>query len=105
MTDLGTVDKCSSAYGINSKTQIVGASGDCGIAVHAFLWENGTIVDLNTLVPPNSGLQLVYGLYINERGEIAGLGVPPGVPVENVESQGHAFLLIPCDWKDVACDR
>ena len=105
MSDLGTVDKCSAAYGINSKTQIVGASGDCGIAVHAFLWENGTIVDLNTLVPPDSGLQLVYGLYINERGEIAGLGVPPGVPVQNVDSQGHAFLLVPCERNDDACHR
>jgi probable HAF family extracellular repeat protein len=105
MTDLGTVDKCSAAYGINSQTQIVGASGLCGIPVHAFLWEHGSIVDLNTLIPPDSGLQLVYGLYINDRGSIVGLGVPPGIPVENVESQGHAFLLIPCDRDDAACDR
>ncbi len=41
MTDLGTVDKCSVAWGINSRGQIVGASGICGTAVHAFLWENG----------------------------------------------------------------
>lgn len=105
MTDLGTVDKCSAAYGINLQTQIVGASGLCGIPVHAFLWEHGSIVDLNTLIPPDSGLQLVYGLYINDRGSIVGLGVPPGIPVENVESQGHAFLLIPCDRDDAACDR
>jgi|HubBroStandDraft_6_1064221.scaffolds.fasta_scaffold1033866_2 probable HAF family extracellular repeat protein len=105
MTDLGTVDKCSAAYGINLQTQIVGASGLCSIPVHAFLWEHGSIVDLNTLIPPDSGLQLVYGLYINDRGSIVGLGVPPGIPVENVESQGHAFLLIPCDRDDAACDR
>lgn len=47
-------------------------------------------MDLITLVPHDSGLQLIDGLDLNERGEIAGLGVPPGVPVQNVESQGHA---------------
>jgi hypothetical protein len=65
--------------------------------VHALLWENGFPIDLNTVIRPNSSLQLVYALSINDRGEIAGLGVPPGVSVNDVESLGHAFLLIPVD--------
>ena len=37
LRDLGTLDKCSTAWGINSTGQIVGASGDCNVVVHAFL--------------------------------------------------------------------
>ena len=59
------------------------------------MWENGEIIDLNTLIPSNSNLQLVFALRITERGEIAGLGVPPGVLVQDTETLGHAFLLIP----------
>jgi probable HAF family extracellular repeat protein len=95
VVDLGTVDRCSTAWSINGRTQIVGASGTCGIAVHAFIWEDGEIADLNKLIPPNSGLQLVYALSINEHGDIAGIGVPPGVNVRDVESLGQAFLLTP----------
>jgi probable HAF family extracellular repeat protein len=105
MTDLGTLpgDSCSNAYYVNSRGQVVGTSEDqelCSIFVgqHAFLWEHGgPMIDLNTLVPPGSGLQLTYAVAINDRGEIAGFGVPPGVPPENYETQGHAYILIPCD--------
>jgi hypothetical protein len=61
------------------------------------LWEHGTIIDLNTVVQPNATLTLVEAKYINDRGEIAGMGIPPGVPVSDFEFHGHVFLLIPCD--------
>ena len=93
-------DICTNAFGINSEGQVVGTSGVCHGAVHAVLWENGSAIDLNTVIRPNSALQLVYALSINDRGEIAGLGVPPGVSVQDVESLGHAFLLIPADRED-----
>jgi hypothetical protein len=48
------------------------------------------MIDLNTLVPPNPGVQLTYGLSVNVRGEIAAQGV-----LANGDT--HAFVLIPCD--------
>jgi probable HAF family extracellular repeat protein len=97
MTDLQTVgsDPNSQAYSINSRGQVVGSSFDCcanfGTDLHGFLWEDGgPIVDLNTLVPPGSGVTITSAFDINDRGEIA---------VGGFNSQGdhRAFLLIPCD--------
>jgi probable HAF family extracellular repeat protein len=94
MTDLGTVDgdPVSGAFHINSRDQVVGTSGPLsGEWVHAFLWENGgPMIDLNTLVRSNSGLQLVSAPDINDRGEVTALGKLPNGDV-------HVFLLIPCD--------
>jgi len=98
MTDLGNLGLTSFAHSLNSKGQVVGASRVRRVPdeVSAFLWEKGgPMIDLNTLVPANSALHLAYALCINERGEIVGTGVPPGVSVDDVETLGHAFLLIP----------
>jgi len=48
------------------------------------------------LIPADSSLQLVYVIGINDRGEIAGHGVPLGFSTAQ-ETISHAFLLIPCD--------
>jgi probable HAF family extracellular repeat protein len=99
-TDLGHLDNCSSlAFGINSHGQVVGGTFSCADGTHsrAFLWENGSMVDLNTLIPHNSDFRVVEAEAINDRGEIAGNGVPPGVSPADVNTKGHAFLLIPCD--------
>jgi probable HAF family extracellular repeat protein len=99
-TDLGHLEDCASlAFAINSHSQVVGGTFSCADGGHsrAFLWENGGMVDLNTLVPPGSPLQLVEPEAINDRGEIAGNGVPVGVPGSDLVTLGHAFLLIPCD--------
>lgn len=95
ITDLGTVDgdQCSVAEYINTEGQVVGGTFDCNTAgfLHAFLWESGRpMVDLNTLVPPNSDLLLIGALSINDRGEIAGQGLTSA-------GDNHPFLLIPCD--------
>jgi len=100
ISNLGTLngDTCSIADAINSKRQVVGGSGfflpdffpGCTDTVeHAFVWENGTMVDLNAFVPPGSELTLNEAVFINDRGEISGFGtLPNGDP--------HAFVMIPC---------
>jgi hypothetical protein len=94
MTDLGAPDgdTCSGAVAINSKSQIVGGGDDCnGGLLHAFLSEDGgPAVALDTLIPPNLGLQLMYAVYINDSGEIASVGAIPNGDI-------RAFVLIPCD--------
>jgi hypothetical protein len=55
------------------------------------------MVDLNSLIPPGSSLQLTFAVAINDRGEIAGFGVPPGCAPKDVDICGHAYVLIPCD--------
>jgi probable HAF family extracellular repeat protein len=98
MKDLGRVgsDPCSNARAINSHGQIVGSSSDCSAPLHAFLWEQGgPMVDLNQLVQSSSGFQVLIAYNINERGEIAGTGVPAGC--DNIDTCGHVFLMIPCD--------
>jgi hypothetical protein len=49
----------------------------------------------NTLVPPGSNLTLELAENINDRGEISGIGGPPGCGDPFV--CGHAFVLMPCD--------
>lgn len=93
-TYLGSLHSGDCAFGssINSSGQVVGLSGPNGcITVLPFLWEDGgPMVDLNTLVPSNSSIQLHEALQINDRGEIAGNGV-------DASGNNHAVLLIPCD--------
>ncbi len=106
MTDLGSIgsDPCSRGLSINSSGQIVGLTAAVcgGPATHGFLWENGgPAIDLNSLVPPGSGLALTVPTYINDRGEIAGAGLPSGC--SSIDFCGHAFVLIPCAVGDVGC--
>jgi len=102
--DLGVLpgDSCSNAYFVNSHGQVVGTSENqdlCSILVgqHAFLWEQGgPMVDLNTLIPPGTSLDLTHAVAINDKGEIAGFGVPPDCAPQDYELCGHAYMLIPC---------
>ena len=97
VTDLGTLpgDCFSQAFVMNSQGQIAGNSATCdGNTIRAALWEDGKVFDLNTLTSGNSDLLLVESNAINDRGEIAGNGFPPGC---TDFSCTHAFVLIPCD--------
>lgn len=98
ITDLGTVgsDPCSFAQGVNDEAQVVGDStpstSNCQNfdTSRGFLWEHGSIADLNTLIPSNSPLYVIYAYTINNRGEIA----VNGIDANNIE---QAALLVPCD--------
>jgi probable HAF family extracellular repeat protein len=75
MQDLGTLDGdfASGAVAINDGEQITGISiGPNG--PRAFVWQNGSMSDLNDLVRPTS-LHLLLGTAINAGGQIAGLAV------------------------------
>lgn len=93
MTDLGTINGIpySEADFINDKTQIVGNSFNCDFStIDAFLWENDSIVDLNSLISRESPIHLAVASYIDDQGEIVAIGVLPN-------GGGRAVLLIPCD--------
>jgi probable HAF family extracellular repeat protein len=80
--DLGTLpgQTDSSANDINNQGIIVGNSGG-----RAFVFRNGAMTDLNTLVTKSSGLVLTDAVAINDKGQIAVNGVANG--------HSRAFLL------------
>jgi probable HAF family extracellular repeat protein len=107
MTDLGVLDgdTAGAAYSVNERDQVVGVTTACarvksddscdGPVYNAFLWERGSMVDLQSLLVPGSGITLSNGsgrgaYNINDRGEIAGEGALPN-------GDARAVLLIPCD--------
>jgi probable HAF family extracellular repeat protein len=83
----------SHAYAINSQGQIVGDSdaaptGEECDGPHAFLYENGTLFDLNDLIPADSGWTLSHAFSLNDSGSIVGAGFNPDGTI-------HAYLLTP----------
>ncbi len=76
---LGTLagDLASFALGINDEGQVVGQSISPDFSMfRAFLWLNGSMIDVNTLVTSNPAkLYLLSGASINSRKEITGLAV------------------------------
>jgi probable HAF family extracellular repeat protein len=106
-TDLGFLegDCASHAIVINSGGQIVGQSFSCdGTSAREFLWQDGTMYDLNSLIPANSGFTFTQAFVINDRGEIGGIGTPPGCDFD--EDCGHALVLVPCSpgGNDFECE-
>jgi len=86
--DLGvlTGDAISLGLGINDQGVVVGQS--IGATSRAFIWENGKLTDLNTLVPAGSP-QLLFANDINDRGEIVGQALDPTTGVF------FAFVAVP----------
>jgi probable HAF family extracellular repeat protein len=112
MTDLGSLGgSASAAFMMNSRGQIVGKSRlrtsfNCGggsqsrdCIRHAFLWENGEMLDLNALVPPNN-MVLYEADNINERGEIVAWALPAGC--DDRDLCGQLVLLVPCEANDAS---
>src|SRR5579884_138755 len=93
MHDLGTLGgKFSQANAINDRGQIVGYSSTASapeFETDAFLYDNGSMIDLNSLLPAGSDFaRLALASAINDRGQIVGYGITTG-------GQAHAFLLTP----------
>jgi len=89
-TYLSTVTDNAFSISVNSSEQVIGNVGTTNGSA-PFLWEDGSpLVDLNTLIPPGSGLQLYEADEINDRGEIVVQGL-------DASGNNHAVLLIPCD--------
>jgi probable HAF family extracellular repeat protein len=84
MIDLGVPGENNIAHDINDSGQIVGWS-----AGRAYIYEDGVVTDLNTLIPAGSGLTLYAATGINNAGQIVGYALGGG--------RFHAFLLTPVE--------
>jgi probable HAF family extracellular repeat protein len=80
-------DNNSIAFDVNEKGQVVGQSA--GATLRAFLYEDGTMFDLNALIQPDSSLYLTDAQGINDHGEIA------GTALDTVTGTMVAFLAVP----------
>ena len=67
-------DATAQATGVNNFAQIVGTSFAANGSSRVFLWQDGTLYDLNTLVQTNAPLYLLATGDINDNGEITGMG-------------------------------
>jgi probable HAF family extracellular repeat protein len=92
MLDLGLLPGAASSYadGINNVGQVVGYAFFSNTDTHAFVWSPSTgMLDLNNLIPANSGWLLQGAGAINDQGQIVGWGLLNG------NGQTEAFLLTP----------
>jgi probable HAF family extracellular repeat protein len=91
MEDLGTIgsDVSSLAGWINNKGEVVGWSCDSNGICRAYYWENKVMTDLNSLIPADSKLYLVFAFGINDDGDIVGQAI------EKSSGEVHAFLATP----------
>jgi probable HAF family extracellular repeat protein len=93
LTDLGNIGSSpTTPLGINNATsghpvQVVGTGTPTGGGGHAWLWQNGVMTDLNTLLPANSGWVLTEADGINDNQQIVGQGI--------INGQYHAYLWQP----------
>ncbi len=85
-------DRTGCAFWINNSGQAVGFSGSDPSqgdlhGMHALLWEDGGVIDLQDQIPANSGWKLRQATGINDQGQITGFGQHHG--------KMRAFLLTP----------
>ena len=83
------------ATGINNHGQVVGNDFDSSFNwSHGFIWQNGVMTDVNTLIPADSNLFVISASNINERGQISGMAtVLTGPHAGDI----HAYLATPTD--------
>jgi probable HAF family extracellular repeat protein len=78
------------ANALNNSNQVVGWSQTASGAQHAFLFSNGTMHDLNLVIPPASGITLNSAVGIDAAGDIVAYGT-------NASGQSHEYLLAPAE--------
>jgi probable HAF family extracellular repeat protein len=125
ITDLGTLAGIDcTALAINDHGEVVGSSpafvgteiycdpetGMCYeypvYSWHGFLYKNKKMINLNRLIPRDSGWELIWAYDINNKGQIVGYGT-----VNGATSVYRAFLLSPVAETDIrirpsrACNR
>jgi probable HAF family extracellular repeat protein len=88
-------DLASFATGINNRGQVVGSTIDSDNNwSHGFIWQNGVMTDLNTLISADSNLSVISASNVNERGQISGMAtVVAGPHTGDI----HAYLATPVD--------
>lgn len=78
----------SIAFAVNDSNVVVGYGNRLNNAAHAMVWTLSTgMLDLNSLIPANSGWVLINANAINNVGQITGYGTKG--------THNHAFLLTP----------
>ena len=82
----------SDSYGgdINDAGVVVGTmrAGGAVSPHHAFIYADGVVTNLNSLIPAGTGLHLAYATGINNAGQIVGVAY-------DAQAHYHAFLLTP----------
>ena len=87
-------DVASFATSINDQGQVVGSSfSSRSYWSHGLLWQNGMMIDLNTVFPASSGLFVVSASNINDSGQIAGMAIE--MAGTHTRTIVHAFLATP----------
>lgn len=89
MTDLGALGAYTEATAINESGVIVGFSTRPSGNNHAFRYKDGAMVDLNDLIDPGSGWEIIDAAGINEQEQIVGTGILNGLT--------QAVLLVSCN--------
>jgi len=89
-------DVATQATSINNRGQVVGGSFNSKSEwSHGLLWQNGKMIDLNTVFPASSNLYVIEASNINESGQIAGMAVETAGP--HAGKVVHGFLATPVD--------
>jgi len=97
MKDLGALpgDAASLAIGINDSGEVVGISLDANFNLRAYLWENGVMTDLNTLVSTNPLIPVRSTLFLASACSINSSGVITGFAIETTTGEVHGYLATP----------
>jgi probable HAF family extracellular repeat protein len=97
MKDLGTLpgDAASLAIDINDAGEAVGISLDANFNPRAYLWENGVMTDLNTLVNTNALIPGGSPLFLASACSINSSGVITGFAFDMSTGEIHGYLATP----------